>query len=305
MATYSRLEELDLDAFQDAYGLRIEDWTPIAGGMANSSFRVAASGEEFVVSILDNQDDQAAERLAAANIAMGKSGIPTSTVVPRRNGDHIFYNSGKRVLVRQWLPGVTHKKLPQHLLRAAGELLGKIHDVPQEGLDVPLGNRRLSAALVDVLEDFPDQQHAEWIRRRLVKLQALFPSNDSHRWTAVHGDFIGANIVEDAGQLFAIDWETLTIDEPMLDVGMSLLNMCVEGTSFDDARASLFLEGYRRSGRSIAETLIRPGVEYAAVILAFHRYRRHHIRFPNPARHDYYRIMVDFVEHEFSASSPL
>jgi homoserine kinase type II len=211
---------------------------------------------------------------------------------------------GKSVLVKRFLPGQTRGQIPDELLPAATEMLGRIHRIDPAGLDVPVGLRHLSPALREILPDFPHQEHARWIRRRLDRLDQYFPPAADprrDRWTLIHGDFTPSNIVISATgeDMWTIDWETVTIDDPMLDCGMSAMNMCVADNRLSPQRLKLFAEGYRRSGCWFEEDRIRPSVEYAAVIVAFHRYRRHNIRFPNPERKDYYRLMVDFVEQEF------
>lgn len=165
----------------------------------------------------------------------------------------------------------------------------------------------LSPALRQIIGDFSNQEHARWLRHRLSRLDQFFPPEEDprrDRWTLIHGDFTPSNIVisEDRDQMWTIDWETVTIDDPMLDCGMSAMNMCVVDNRLSPQRLKLFAGGYCRAGRPFEEDRLRSSVEYAAVIVAFHRYRRHNIRFPNPERKDYYRLMVDFVEQEFPES---
>ncbi|WP_305783965.1 phosphotransferase [Symbioplanes lichenis] len=278
----------------------------LEGGMATSSFIATTPAGRIVVSILDNQDDEAALRLARTVDHMGQHGVPTGRVIPRADGRLLSRVDGKCVLVKEFVPGRTLRRLPDATLITAAGLLGRIHGVATGGLEVPVGLRRLSPQLRNLLADFPDQTHARWIRGRLARLDPYFPADGGPRraaWTVIHGDFTPSNIVvTDDDRLFAIDWETVTVDDPMLDCGMSVLNMCVTEGRLDSARLRLFAEGYRSSGRRFEDDWIRPAVEYAAVIVSFHRYRRHHMRFPNPARFDYFRIMVDFVEREFPGS---
>lgn len=303
MATYSTLRAQDVAVLEEEYGIPLSGLELLAGGMATSSYTARSGDRTVVISILDNQDDAAALRLACTVDHMWRHGVPTGAVVPMRDGGLLGRAGGKRVLIKEFLPGDTLRAFPEGLLPTAGTLLGRIHSTKRDGLDVPVGLRRLSPQLREILADFPDQAHAGWIRHRLERLDAWFPPEDDPRrprWTLIHGDFTPSNLVVEDGRLSAIDWETVTIDDPMLDCGMSALNMCVTDGHLDPVRIRRFAEGYRASGREFEDDWIRPAVEYAAVIVSFHRYRRHHIRFPNPARKDYFRIMVDFVEREFS-----
>ena len=63
-------------------------------------------------------------------------------------------------------------------------------------------------------------------------------------------------------------------------------------------RLCLLLQGYREerslSGESLADLPME--IVHAAVIIAFHRYYRHNVRFPNPDCRDFYKAMTGFVE---------
>lgn len=304
MANYSALGPSDVAQLEEMYGFELGPLTPLAGGMATSSFTAETARGKVVVSILDNQDEAAAVRLAETTERMWRQNVPTCEVVHQLDGRLLSAVRGKSVIVKKFLPGETLSQIPDGLLPAATEMLGRIHSIDPAGLDVVVGLRRLSPALRQIINDFPNQEHARWIRRRLNRLDHFFPPEDDprrDRWTLIHGDFTPSNIVisESGEKMWTIDWETVTIDDPMLDCGMSAMNMCVVDNHLSPQRLKLFAEGYRRSGRPFEDGWIRPSVEYAAVIVAFHRYRRHNIRFPNPERKDYYRLMVDFVEREF------
>jgi homoserine kinase type II len=307
MANYSTLDSSDVAKLEKMYGFEFGPLTPLAGGMATSSFTASTPRGKMVVSILDNQDEAAARRLAETTEHMWRQNVPTCEVVRRLDGALLSSVRGKSVIVKRFLPGETREQVPDELLPTATEMLGRIHGIDPDGLDVVVGLRRLSPALRQIIDDFPNAEHAHWLRRRLSRLDQFFPPEDDprrDRWTLIHGDFTPSNIVisEDGDKMWTIDWETVTIDDPMLDCGMSAMNMCVVDDRLSPQRLKLFAEGYRRAGGTFEEDRLRPSVEYAAVIVAFHRYRRHNIRFPNPERKDYYRRMVDFVEQEFPES---
>jgi len=307
VANYTVLEQPDVSGLEAAYGLAIGSMVPLDGGMATSSYIAETDQGTMVVSVLDNQDDTAALRLAQTNDFMWSHHIPTCEVLRRLDGELISPVRGKSVMVKRFLPGETRDNLSDELLPRATQMLGMIHNLSPENLEVPIGLRHLSLSLRDIIGTFPNTEHVRWLRHRLARLDDFFPPEDDprrDRWTLIHGDFTPSNIVISEGQdddsaLYAIDWETVTIDDPMLDCGMSAMNMCVIDGRLSPQRLKLFGEGYRRSGRVFEEDRIRVSVEYAAVIVAFHRYRRHNIRFPNPARKDYYKQMVEFVEREF------
>jgi homoserine kinase type II len=305
VANYSAIDEAARIQLAHAYGADFIALTPLPDGMANSSFRCETDRGPMVVSVLDNHDQLSATRLVRTSEWMRAHGIPTNEIVRRLDGGLLSTLGDTPVVVRRWLPGSTANELAVDRLSEAGRLLAQIHRCRPDALDVPWGNRRLSAPLRALLDEFPDQAHAAWIRRRLAKLDQHFPLADDPRrplWVPVHGDFHPTNLVVSGdGGLSVVDWETAAIDEPMLDLGLAVLGLCRAGDRLDPGRLREFLDGYVRAGAPLCSVLLGPATEYAAVILSFHRYRRHHMRYPNDAQRAYFREMVSFVEHTYPA----
>ncbi|MET8406426.1 phosphotransferase [Streptomyces sp900116325] len=113
----------------------------------------------------------------------------------------------------------------------------------------------------------------------------------------IHGDFSASNLVL-GDHISVIDWETATWDDPLLDIGMALVSIAPIGTRYDPVRASAFLSGYRESGEDngMQDQDLLDAIEHAALILAFHRYNRHHLRFPDPSKQNLYKEAVNFAE---------
>jgi homoserine kinase type II len=116
----------------------------------------------------------------------------------------------------------------------------------------------------------------------------------------IHGDLFGDNLViGPAGDLSVIDWETASLDDPVLDVGMAAFALCADGGRLDEARIRLLLSGYRPPGRRVDPGSLRAAIEYAGVVIAFHRYRRYHVLAPEAAGRDAHREAMALVDREF------
>ncbi|MFC7220367.1 hypothetical protein ACFQLX_19685 [Streptomyces polyrhachis] len=79
----------------------------------------------------------------------------------------------------------------------------------------------------------------------------------------------------------------------MAAVGLAQVDGVLEG-----ARLAELLRGYQEVAALTPAQLglLAAEIEHAALIIAFHRYYRHSVRFPDPARSAYHLEMVRFVE---------
>jgi homoserine kinase type II len=301
VATYTSLDALDLPRLARLYGLGEAVAEPLKGGAANSSFRVdvPAGGRSYVLTALDNHDEDSARHLARLTRAFAELGLPTAHVVANAEGDDITAADGRLYLLKELIPGEVRVPLPEALLPAAGALLAQLHGFPPDGLDLPVGTRRLSGAQRAEAAAFPDRAFAEWIERHLTRIGRR---EAEHRrpLVPVHGDLFADNlIVRPDGGLSVIDWETASLDDPLLDLGMAAVGLCRTSDGLlSPERLRLVVQGYEGLRPLSAEDRAELPTEivHAAVIIAFHRYHRHTVRLPDPARATYHREMLPFVE---------
>jgi len=127
-------------------------------------------------------------------------------------------------------------------------------------------------------------------------------ANSSFRATADQGAFVltvlDNLVIRPTGGLAILDWETVSLDSALLDLGMTLLGLANTGGRLDRDRAARIVDGYTKARPLDQEELdaLPAQIEHAALIIAFHRYYRHNVRFPNPAKSDIHTEMIGFVE---------
>ncbi|GAA2982650.1 phosphotransferase [Streptomyces fulvorobeus] len=301
MAKYTTLEQIDLSAVADSYDLRDPGLAPLSGGAANSSFRLSTASAEFVLTILDNHDTMSARSLAAHTQALFLLGIPTTEVVPAADGSLITHCHGRSVILKTWIEGQVLQPLPFTLLPEAGRILAQLHDLPTQsaGLtDIPVGTRRLSADQEALIPELPDRDFAAWLTDRLNLLRRV-EATDRRPRTVTHGDLFDDNIiVRTDGRLTVLDWETISLDDPLLDLGMAAVGLAQVDSELAPERVQALVAGYEEiAPLSQKDEAALPGeIIHAALIIAFHRYYRHNIRFPDPSKSTYHREMMRFVE---------
>lgn len=299
VATYTRVHDIDTAQINAMYGLDRLTLAPLTGGAANSSFKATTPHGAFVMTILDNHGHASAHRLAAHTEAMFELGMPTAEVVRNIEGDPVSIIGDRPVLLKRWIPGSVPDRLSGDQLIAAGGLLARLHGLPPVRIpDLPAGTRRLSPVHLAAIDEFPDREFADWLQRGLADVQA---DEDRLGDEAVicHGDVFADNlIVRPDGTLALIDWETVSLDGAVLDLGMTLLGLANTNGTLDRDKADPIVTGYTRQ-RPLTEAQLAalPGeIEHAALIIAFHRYYRHNVRFPDPAKSHMHIEMIGFVD---------
>jgi homoserine kinase type II len=296
LADYTALEHIDIRGIAERYGLGDCTITKLAGGAANSSFRVDALSGVFTLTVLDNHDQASAERLARLTHALYAAGVPTTDVVPASDGDLVTSWGQRPAIIKQWIEGTAHQRLPGEFLSAAGRILAQLHSADPSFPDLPVRTRRLSPEYEAAIGGFEDREFGEWLSHRLGGVRGL---RSRHGDVLTHGDLYPDNlIVRPDGGLAVIDWETASLDDPLLDLGMALVGLADVGAELDGERVRSVLDGYGsvRPLDSGDMGLLPAMAEHAALIIAFHRYYRHNVRLPNPKQALRYREMVELVE---------
>ncbi|MCC9690577.1 phosphotransferase [Streptomyces sp. MNU103] len=251
---------------------------------------------------LDNHDEESATTLAGHTQALHGLGLPTSEVVLAMDGSLVIPVGDRLLVLKKWIAGTVQQPLPLALLTEAGDLLARLHALAPnaEGLDdVPVAARRLSPEHLAVIPGFDDQDFAQWLTSRLGRVRDAEADN-LRAPCLIHGDLFDDNlIVRDDGGLSVLDWETISLDDPLLDLGMAAVGLAQdEAGLLATERLHALLDGYEKTRplTAVDRAILPLEIEHAALIIAFHRYHRHNVRFPNPERATYHRAMVRFTE---------
>lgn len=294
MANYSTLTDRDRARIHWLYGIEDSDWIPIRGGAANTSFQVVGTPGPFIVTVVDNTHNLPVGIVSDLLVYLEQSGIRVNAPVRSRRGKLVETTNGHTVMVKPYVEGRCFDLLPEQYLATAGQALASVH-LLQVPSTLPEGTRRMTGATT-ALTRFQDQVFARWVMDGLGESSRVLQLSSPRG--IVHGDYFADNlIVESDGQIMILDWETASSDLLLLDVGFALTGLArVEG-QYDPNRARQFLEGYqsRRTLTPKEQRYLQQSIVYAATCIGFHRYLRHHIRYPDPSKQHLYREMQGFV----------
>lgn len=271
MADHTMLRPHEIAHVCAAYGLAVREVTRLTGGTVNTHLLVDTGGAgQFVVTVLASRDVAAVSRPVGVMRWLASSGYPTDAPL---DGDGKGPR-GRAVIVRPYTPGTCHDTLPLRLLPAAGAVLARLHKlgVPPRELRLPENARRLPAAAAATIEAFPDREFAGWLLRN-----AADPPVSDERRCVTHGDLFADNLVEASdGSLRVLDWETASVDDPLLDLGMAVVGLGIEDGVVRTERVMALVDGYRKVRAISPDELhrLRELSVYAGSIVAFNRYVR-------------------------------
>jgi homoserine kinase type II len=290
LADYTRLSSRDLSLLLAGFGETVAHFEPIATGFANSSFHVVAgSGRELVLTVLDNHDVESTERLVRLTDWLVEEGVSTPSILRDESGSAVRFHSGHPCVVRPFVEGEQPEHLTQTQIQRVGEAMARYHalDVPPE---LALPTRRLPENWREVLVDGPESllgmvQAADVDVRRLPTTSTCL----------VHGDLFPDNMIwDESGTLHILDWETASIDHPVLDLGFTLVGLT------GGAPLTLDIISHLTAGYSPNHDFdfceLATASRYACAVLAFQRYNRHVVRFPNPEKADLWKGLLPFAD---------
>lgn len=298
MASYTTLDDLNIPALCAQYGWSEPHVKPLKGGAANSSFRVSADGRDYVLTVLDNHDVASAEQLAQQTRTLLGLGIPTAGVVPDTDGRTVTLIDSRPVMLKTWIEGQVCEPLPDDLLTSAGALLARLHELPTDAVDVPVNSRRLSSEQEARIDTFEDRSFAKWLTENLTTIKER-EAERQRPPVLCHGDLFADNIIcRPDGTIAVIDWETISLDDPLLDLGMAAVGLAQEDGLLSSRRLHLLIDGYTSVRDLSAGDLgeLPTEIRHAALIIAFHRYYRHNVRYPDRQKARMHLKMVDFAD---------
>ena len=248
MSVYTTLTLKEVQDFAAPYGLKAIDLIPIQGGIQNTNYFLVCEDKQYVLTVFEDMDEQAAGELVPVLEKLGQAGV--AVPVP-------LSHSGKAIH--------SIKNKPAQI---APRMLGE-HPMPStlaQAEAIAVAQAKMHVALQDFqLERNFVRDHAYWYG----VAQEIKPSlNDADKallskllglyevMTAVypdrprgfiHSDLFRDNTLFDGDQLNGIlDFYELNHDELLFDIAITLNDFCTEypDVHLNEEKAIAFLNAY-------------------------------------------------------------
>ena len=249
MSVYTTLSLKEVQAFAAAYGLEVIELNPIQGGIQNTNyFIVCADGSQFVLTLFENMDTQAAAELIPVLEYLGQQGL--AVPVPLKH-------SGQSIHTLKDKPAqIAPRMLGQHPMPST------IEQVEQ----IAIAQAQMHVALQDFpLERKVARDHAYWYNvAKQIKptlnaadtallnnllglyeaLTAMYPNRPKG---FIHSDLFRDNTLFEGNTLKGIlDFYEMNRDELLFDIAITLNDFCTEypEVTLNEAKATAFLNAY-------------------------------------------------------------
>ena len=297
MARYTTLSPGELDRIVSQYSigrsLKLEE---ISGGFGNSNFKLITTEGEFLLKVCDEKDSAELNMQISLLQLLHQYAYPTVYPIPTKDEKQLTHETFGSVMLYPFLQGEQPQSSPK-ILAQLGEALAKLHRIPPiKGL--PCFAMGISQ-MTPFFEEVQDTQFAThpFVESLKSQLESMEPQlNASLPTGLLHGDLFLDNTLFDGDEMVAIlDFEEGCYDTLLIDVGMTLIGCCYTPQhQLDLEAANRFLDAYNAS-RPLTESEWKHldcFVHYAALSIAFWRFRQFNIRRPNPDRANTYQEML-------------
>ena len=142
-----------------------------------------------------------------------------------------------------------------------------------------------------------NQAYESWLAERLVQLKLQIPPELP--CGLIHGDVFYDNILFERGKLKAIiDFEEACLYYKVFDLGMGILGLCTEGTTWVLSKARALVMGYQqvKALEEREKESLQLFCAYATIATSCWRFWKYHIHTPMVEKADEHWQMVHLAE---------
>ncbi len=249
MSVYTTLTLKEVQDFTAPYGLNVADLIPIQGGIQNTNyFIVCENGQQYVLTIFEEMDEQGAGELVPVLEHLGQAGLAVPVPLSYQ-GKAIHTLKGKPAQIAPRMQG--KHPMPASLAQAQAIAVAqaKMHVALQ---DFPLERafyrdhaywRQVSREVKPSLND-ADAMLLNNLLGVYDALTAMYPNRPKG---FIHSDLFRDNTLFDGDELKGIlDFYELNKDEWLFDIAITLNDFCTEYPSItlNEDKAVAFLNAY-------------------------------------------------------------
>ena len=249
MSVYTTLTLKEVQDFAAPYGLKAIDLIPIQGGIQNTNyFLVCQDGSQFVLTLFEELDAQAAGELVPVLEHLGQHGV--AVPVPLNvNGQAILTLKEKPAQIAPRMQGQHPMPSTIGQVREIAIAQAKMH-VALEGFPLQRSEVRDHAYWMNVAKELkptlstPDQVLLNELLGMFEALTAMYPNRPKG---SIHSDLFRDNTLFEGDKLAGIlDFYEMNQDELLLDIAITLNDFCTEypEVHLSEDKAIAFLTAY-------------------------------------------------------------
>ena len=297
MARYTTVSPTELARIVAQYpigtSLKLEE---IPGGFGNSNFKLTTTDGEFLLKICDEKDSAELNMQITLLRHLRQHAYPTVYPIPTKDQKPLIHETFGGVMLYPFLHGEEPSPSP-NTASQLGQALARLHRIPPiAGLPrFAMGISQMQPFLHEVRDtEFATHPFVESLKSQLEDMEPHL--NTTLPMGLLHGDLFLDNTLFNGDKLVAIlDFEEGCYDTLLIDVGMTIIGCCYTSNHRLNLKAARrFLDAYN-AVRPLTERewkYLDCFVHYAALSIAFWRFRQFNIRRPDARRANTYQEMI-------------
>ena len=297
MAQYTTLSSTEVADIVSHYAIGTPtDLEVMSGGYGNSNFKLTTSKGVYLLKICDEKTTDELQLQISLLTHLQQHDYPTPYPIPQINGESLHLSQDFRVIIYPFMNGTTPHP-SQCVLKQIGEALARLHRISplMELPRFPMGISQIVPFIKEIEEtEFKTHPFLLWLKSELEwmipELEKPLPSG------LLHGDLFLDNTLFDGKKMVTIiDFEEGCHDTLLIDIAMTIIGCCyTEDHLLEEKLVHSFLDAYNAT-RPISDDEYKgldPYVHYAALTIAFWRFRQFNIRRPDKNSADKYQEMM-------------
>ncbi len=308
MATYTQLNQDEIQNLADHYNLRITEFTPLDGGNGNSSHLIKTRQNTFVLTVCDDKKFDDVFKLGQLLLLLEQNKMPCNRLIPTHSGEiltsyssaHCSAKEDKAVMLKGYIEGQVVEVLDQVMLREVGKQAAILNQItPPDYL--PTNHPYGLQLFPNVIGLNIDLKYEAWMAKEIDYLQQQL--SEKLPRGLIHGDLFFDNLLFDykSDELVfkaIIDFEEACHYYSVFELGMAVVGTCVEdGISVNLDKVRALVAGYQqiRPLQPTEKQSLQLFVRYAAVATSFWRFNKYNVEEPNIDKANHHWQMVQLA----------
>ena len=305
MATYTQLNQQDIQSLADNYNLEIVEFSPLDGGNGNSSYILKTQQASYVLTVCDDKTFDEVFKMGHLLLLLEAHNVPCNRLICPVNSEILTTfataDGVKPVMLKDYIEGQVIEELDETMLSQVGRQAAQLNQIPPPdylSTNHPYGRQFFSRIMGLNI----DAKYECWMAKEIDYLEQNIAKNLPRG--LIHGDLFYDNLLFNplssmpGGFKAIIDFEEACHYYLIFELGMGILGTCVNDITVDLNKARALVSGYEevRPLTKIEKESLQLFVRYAAVATSYWRFNKYNIEEPNKDRASHHLQMMQIAK---------
>ena len=198
MATYTKLNQQDIQSLAGNYDLKIIEFSPLDGGNGNSSYILKTQQASYVLTVCDEKEVDEVFKMGHLLLLLESHNVPCNRLISPVKSEilttFLTVDGVKPVMVKGYIEGQVVEQLDETMLSQVGRQAAKLNQIsPPDYLPTyhPYG-RQLFSRVVGLKID---AKYESWLAKEIEYLELHIVDNLPRG--LIHGDLFYDNLLFD------------------------------------------------------------------------------------------------------------